>query len=407
MSALYNAYRYQTDDIKYLVKEKKDYIDIIFIFKHKGMYSTLIFANENETGNYKSIVEYHFDSLEEWGEKLFDFSMDDNDIMDKLKLENMSHKDYEFIAENREKLSFKFKPDAKIKINSVSLKLENDNNSIEKVAKYYMENNNLDIEVIFNKKGKYTLYISFYDFSSDEKNGKLKSLRYYPIVSSDAEEEKEFSEEEFLFTQPFEDSLNIIKFKLLSQKKQNIAANRIETFEFECEDKDIDISSRFYPDNSKILTKNKKENNKFIFHFGFNEKKKFIIQFEFSKNYDTINDIVYIVNFNGEIDIPFSSAETYGGNEIILIDPIFPKLKMGKEVTLKFKSDEVDEIIATNGEWLYIKKNNEGIFEVKFTPATDEIFILKKKGDSDEGTTSMIFKVEKNNSTKNNKKNKK
>ena len=80
---------------------------------------------------------------------------------------------------------------------------------------------------------------------------------------------------------------------------------------------------------------------------------------------------------------------------------------MGKEVTLKFKSDVVDEIIVTNGQWLYIKKNNEGIFEAKFTPATDEIFILKKNGNSNEGTTSMIFKVEKNNSTKNNKKTKK
>ena len=179
----------------------------------------------------------------------------------------MSHKENEFIAENREKLSFKFKPDAKIKINIISLKLENENNTIEKVTKYYMENNNLDIEVIFNKKGKYTLYISLYDFSSDENNKKLESLRYYPIVNSDAKEFKEFSKEELLITQPFEESLNKIKFKSLSQKKQNIVANRIETFEFECEDKDINIYPNIYPEDSQVLCKTKKLNNQYKYHF--------------------------------------------------------------------------------------------------------------------------------------------
>ena len=40
--------------------------------------------------------------------------MDDYDIIDKLKLESISHKDIEFKAKNREKFSFKFKPDSKI-----------------------------------------------------------------------------------------------------------------------------------------------------------------------------------------------------------------------------------------------------------------------------------------------------
>ena len=102
------------------------------------------------------------------------------------------------------------------------------------------------------------------------------------------------------------------------------------------------------------------------------------------------------MDYKGEIDIPFSSPKSYD-NDIILVDPIFPKLQMGKEVTLKFKSDTVKEIIAINGEWLYFKKNEDGIFEVKITPKVDEIKILKKKENSNGGIYSKIFKVEKNN----------
>ena len=67
---------------------------------------------------------------------------------------------------------------------------------------------------------------------------------------------------------------------------------------------------------------------------------------------------------------------------------------MGKEVTLKFKSNVTNEIIVTNSQWLSFKKNNDGIFFVFLTPKVDEIYILKKDK-SDTGTTSMIFKVEK------------
>ena len=340
---------------------------------------------------YDCVVEYNFESLEEWGDKRFDFSMDDYDTLDDFKLESLSHKDFEFKANNREKLFFKFRPNSEITIDSVTLNFEDKSERIENVTKYYMKDTNLDVEVIFNKKGKYKLSINCLDLNTNDN----KSLIYYPIVESDAEEPKEFSEEELLITQPFEDSLNKIKLKNISQKNQNINANRIEQFEFECEDKDIHILSNIYPDNSKILQKQEEENGKYIFYFGFNENKIFYLEFRFSKYYKTINSIVYIVDYKGEIDIPFSSPKSYD-NDIILVDPIFPKLQMGKEVTLKFKSDTVNEIIVDNGSWLYLKKNEDGIFEVKITPKVEEIKILIKEENSNGGTYSKIFKVEKN-----------
>ena len=184
----YDKNKKYTSDINYLVKQKQDYVDLIYIFKHKGKYSTEIFANEGNKNTYNGCAEYNFESLEEWGNKRFDFSIDDYDIMDKLNLESMSHKDLEFKAKNREKLSFKFKSDAKIKISSIDLKLEKEDKEIKKVTKYYMGNNNLDIDVIFNKKGKYILNIYYYNLSPDKKNNSFESLRYYPIVSFDAKE---------------------------------------------------------------------------------------------------------------------------------------------------------------------------------------------------------------------------
>ncbi len=61
-----------------------------------------------------------------------------------------------------------------------------------------MNGKNLDIEVIFNKKGKYVLWIKYLDLNIDTIYS--KDLVYYPIVEKDAEEFKEFSEEEMIIT---------------------------------------------------------------------------------------------------------------------------------------------------------------------------------------------------------------
>ena len=220
---LFDLNHEETKDIKYLVKDKTDYVDLIFIFKHKGKYSTMIYANDGNANIYHMVVEYNFESLEEWGDKRFDFSMDDYDIIDKLKLESLSHKNFEFTAKNIEKLFFKFKPDSKIAIRSIDLKLENENDRIKNVTKYYMKDKNLDVEVIFNKKGKYKLSINYFDLNSNNGNSYYENLTYYPFVESDAKEPKEYSEEELLIIQPFEDSVNKIKlkYKILLQKELN------------------------------------------------------------------------------------------------------------------------------------------------------------------------------------------
>ena len=76
-------------------------------------------------------------------------------------------------------------------------------------------------------------------------------------------------------------------------------------------------------------------------------------------------------------ETPFSLPKIYN-NDIIIIEPIFNIMKKGKTVTLKMKSDITDEIIITNGNWLYIKKNKDGIFETTITVKTNEVVIGKK-----------------------------
>ena len=76
------------------------------------------------------------------------------------------------------------------------------------------------------------------------------------------------------------------------------------------------------------------EGNKYIFYFGFNEKNKFILIFKFLIDNIPINEIVYFVNYNEELEIPLSKPKIYN-KDIILIDPIFTSLKIGKESTWK------------------------------------------------------------------------
>lgn len=70
-------------------------------------------------------------------------------------------------------------------------------------------------------------------------------------------------------------------------------------------------------------------------------------------------------------------------------------MKIGKEVTLKFKSDVVKEIMVSNDDILNFKKTADGIFEVKITPEVEKLYIMKKEENSDDGSVCMIFNVEK------------
>ena len=90
---------------------------------------------------YEPMVTYNIESQEEWGDdKRFDFSMDDYDQMEKFKCEFISHKELEFKSKNREKLSFRFKPDSDIKIESITVTIDGKGSSIKNILKYYLNN---------------------------------------------------------------------------------------------------------------------------------------------------------------------------------------------------------------------------------------------------------------------------
>jgi len=60
--------------------------------------------------------------------------------MEKFKCEFISHKELEFKSKNREKLSFRFKPDSDIKIESITVTIDGKGSSIKNILKYYLNN---------------------------------------------------------------------------------------------------------------------------------------------------------------------------------------------------------------------------------------------------------------------------
>ena len=397
----------ETNDVKYTQKETEDYVDLILIFKHKGKYRAETYVKDDSKDSFPWIAQYFFESEEEWGNEIFDLTMDDYDIMNKLKLEYMSHKNLIFKAKNNEKITFKFKPDSKIAIDSVELKF-GDYEVLENQVNCDLNDKNIDINLIFNRRGKYKLTIYYYDMSIQKDDRLEEELIYYPFVESDAEEFKEFSDkeieryeqelrrnkQELEISDTFENSLKKVKYKYISHINQNIEVNRIEKFEFECEKKYIDINVSWLPKYSNIVMINREENNKKVFYIGFNEKNKFNLKFKFSNFGNDITQLIYNVEFKGKIDDFFVKPEYYD-KSIFLFDPIFTNLYMEEEAILKFKSDVTNEIIIKNIEEYKYQKNKDGIFEVKITPKIERLFVLYKKNNSDDKQTlSMVLKVE-------------
>ena len=87
---------------------------------------------------------------------------------------------------------------------------------------------------------------------------------------------------------------------------------------------------------------------------------------------------------------PFSLPDIYE-NDVTIIEPLFNNLKKGKKATLKFRADEADEIIITNGEWITVNKNQDGIFEKTITVKTNEVYVGKKNGNSFK--TAIAYKI--------------
>ena len=78
-------------------------------------------------------------------------------------------------------------------------------------------------------------------------------------------------------------------------------------------------------------------------------------------------------------------------NDITIIEPIFNIIKKDKKVNFKFRCDTADEIIITNGEWITLKKNKDGIFETTLTIKTDGVYVGVKDGNSFD--TAITYKI--------------
>ena len=87
---------------------------------------------------------------------------------------------------------------------------------------------------------------------------------------------------------------------------------------------------------------------------------------------------------------PFSLPQIYD-NDITIIEPIFNIIKKDKKVNFKFRCDTADEIIITNGEWITLKKNKDGIFETTLTIKTDGVYVGVKDGNSFD--TAITYKI--------------
>ena len=208
---------------------------------------------EDSPNTYKCMASYLFECEEEWGNEDFNFPIELSEYNEHafeekyadFKCKECSVKNNVFNAKNTCKLNFKFKPDSDItiiKINLYNVVEERAEDEIKNSVKYFVKNKNLDIDIIFNKKGKYKISINYFDkslFDGKKENIEKcnKDINYYAIVESDAKENKKFSDEEVLITQPFEDSLKFVNFKYISHKKQNISSEDVQNFEFEFEKK--------------------------------------------------------------------------------------------------------------------------------------------------------------------------
>ena len=118
--------------------------------------------------------------------------------------------------------------------------------------------------------------------------------------------------------------------------------------------------------------------DKFEVNCIFNKKGKYKIQI-FGNNErgqeNNMQILEYIVNVESDAKEELSFPTTYKGKEDInIIEPKYNNLKSGEKVKFKIKSN-LEEIIIIDGQWHYLKKNEEGFFEL-------ETVIKSQKGNS-------------------------
>ena len=116
--------------------------------------------------------------------------------------------------------------------------------------------------------------------------------------------------------------------------------------------------------------------DKFDVHCIFNKKGKYKIQIFGNKERGqkkNMDILEYVVNVENDAKEDLSFPMTYQGEEDInIVEPKYNNLKSGEKVKFKIKSN-LKEIIIIDEQWYYLKKNEEGFFEL-------ETVIKSKKG---------------------------
>ena len=110
----------------------------------------------------------------------------------------------------------------------------------------------------------------------------------------------------------------------------------------------------------------------------FNKKGKYKIDFLGNKGDSLIHSsaLSYVVKVVNNAKIPLSYPKIFSGSKNInIIEPLYDKLKSGKKIKFKMKSDIEKIVISNGGTTEYIENNGDGYFE-------KEIIIKAKPGET-------------------------
>ena len=139
-------------------------------------------------------------------------------------------------------------------------------------------------------------------------------------------------------------------------------------------------------------------NDRIEFDFIFNKKGRYKIRLfgNNDKGPTTHSIMTYIVNVHNnagqELKFPYCYADA---KDINIIEPLYDNIKSGQNVKFKIKaiSPEIDTLIIIDGQWHYLNKNDDGLFEKEImiqTPPGKNIIVGKRKDNNDCSCSYMV-----------------
>lgn len=135
-------------------------------------------------------------------------------------------------------------------------------------------------------------------------------------------------------------------------------------------------------------------NDRVEFDCIFNKRGKYKIElFGNNNNNENITHSMmdYIVQVDNDARMEKSFPKSYAlKSNLNIIEPLYDNLRSGQNVNFKFMSDLNEIIIIDNGEWIYLNKNENGLFEKDICirgPPGSQVIIGMKNG---EGGCSYI-----------------